>query len=196
MFNANSASAERIGHLLSIKGKEREEIDSISAGDIAAVAKLKSTSINDTFTLKNQKIKFKPIEFPTPVVPLAVIPKTKKDQDKLGIGLQKLMSLDPTFQMHIDREFAETIVTGMGEVQIDVMIKKLKDRYGVEVELGKPHIPFREMITKTVEVQGKHKKQSGGHGQFGDCWLKMEPLKSAVSAMVRILIRKRPCMNL
>ncbi|MFH1652669.1 MAG: elongation factor G [Pseudomonadota bacterium] len=175
VYNSNSSSSERIGHILSVKGKDREEINSISAGDIAAVAKLKETSINDSFSTKNERLKFKPIEFPTPVVPLAVIPKTKKDQDKLGIGLQKLIAIDPTFHMHIDREFAETIVTGMGEVQIDVMIKRLKERYGVEVDLGKPHIPFREMITKRVEVQGKHKKQSGGHGQFGDCWLRLEP---------------------
>ncbi|MBN1283620.1 MAG: elongation factor G [Proteobacteria bacterium] len=176
VYNSTESVSERMGHLLQMRGKDRTETDEAAAGDIAAVAKLKGTKINDIFSTKNDALFLEPIEFPTPVVPMAVIPKSKKDQDKLGIGLSKLTEIDPTFLYHIDKEFSETIVTAMGEVQIDVMIKRLKERYGVEVDLGKPHIPYRERITRKSEKQGKHKKQSGGHGQYGDCWLRLEPL--------------------
>lgn len=176
VYNFTRSTAERMGHLFIMKGKERIEIDGASAGDIAAVAKLKGTHTNDTLTVKAEGLSLTPIEFPTPVVPMALYPKSKKDQDKLGIALSKLTDTDPTFQYHIDKEFSETIVTAMGEVQIDVMVKRLLERYSVEVELGKPHIPYREKITRKAEKQGKHKKQSGGHGQYGDCWLRLEPM--------------------
>lgn len=178
VYNSTESQSERMGHLIIMRGKERDEVDAAVAGDIAAVAKLKNTHINDTLTTKGENIRFEEVPFPKPVVPMAVHPKTKKDQDKLGIGLSKLTDIDPTFTYHIDKEFSETIVTGMGDVQIDVMLRRLQERYGVEVELGKPHIPYRERITKKSEKQGKHKKQTGGHGQYGDCWLRLEPLDS------------------
>lgn len=178
VYNGTQSVAERMGHLIVMRGKERMESEEAPAGDIAAVAKLKATYINDTFTMKNDQVMLPPIAFPTPVVPMAVLPRAKKDQDKLGIALSKLTDLDPTLTYHIDKEFSETIVTAMGEIQIDVMIKRLNERYNVEVDLGKPHIPYRERITKKSEKQGKHKKQSGGHGQYGDCWLRLEPLPS------------------
>ncbi|MFA4974708.1 MAG: elongation factor G [bacterium] len=178
VYNGTQSTSERMGHLFQMRGKERTETEEAPAGDIAAIAKLKSTRINDIFTVKNDALTLDPIAFPMPVVPMAVMPKSKKDQDKLGIGLSKLTEIDPTFTYHIDKEFSETIVTAMGEVQIDVMVKRLHDRFGVEVDLGKPHIPYREHITKKSEKQGKHKKQSGGHGQYGDCWLRLEPLPS------------------
>ncbi|MFH1873914.1 MAG: elongation factor G [Pseudomonadota bacterium] len=176
IYNSTQSTNERMGHLIITRGKERIEIDEAVAGDIAAVAKLKNTSINDTFSTKAHALLCKPIEFPKPVVPMALKPKSKKDQDKLGVALSKLVAVDPTLTYHIDKEFSETIITAMGEIQIDIMVKKLLDRYGVEVELTKPHIPYREKITKKSEKQGKHKKQSGGHGQYGDCWLRLEPL--------------------
>ena len=176
VYNSTQSTTERMGHLIVMRGKERIETDAAAAGDIIAVAKLKSTRTNDTLTMKANPLSLRPIEFPVPVVPMAVIPKAKKDQDKMGIALSKLTEIDPTFTYHIDKEFSETIVTAMGEIQIDVMVKRLRDRYGVEVDLGKPHIPYRERITKRAEKQGKHKKQSGGHGQYGDCWLRLEPL--------------------
>ncbi|MFH0798685.1 MAG: elongation factor G [Pseudomonadota bacterium] len=176
IYNTTQSAAERMGHLIVMRGKERLETDAAAAGDIVAVAKLKSTYINDTLTVKNSAFSLSAIEFPQPVVPVAVIPKAKKDQDKLGLALSKLTEIDPTLLYHIDKEFSETIVTAMGEIQIDVMTKRLLERYGVEIELGKPHIPYRERITKKAEKQGKHKKQSGGHGQYGDCWLRLEPL--------------------
>lgn len=177
VYNVTEGSNERVGHPLVMKGKERIEIDVANAGDIACVAKLKNTFVNDTLVAnKNSDMTIDPVPFPKPVVPMAVLPKTKKDQDKLGTGLSKLTSIDPTFTYHIDKEFAETIVTAMGEVQIDVMVRRLKERYGVDIELGKPHIPYREAITRKAEKQGKFKKQTGGHGQYGDCWLRLEPL--------------------
>jgi len=177
VYNYTESSSERIGHLLVMRGKERTEVDAALAGDIVSVAKLKNTFVNDTLVAnKNSDMQFEAIPFPKPVVPMAVLPKTKKDQDKLGVGLSKLTSIDPTFTYHIDKEFAETIVTAMGEVQIDVMVRRLRERYGVDIDLGKPHIPYREAITRKAEKQGKHKKQTGGHGQYGDCWLRLEPL--------------------
>ncbi|HPQ80414.1 MAG TPA: elongation factor G [bacterium] len=178
IYNGTQSASERMGHLIVMRGKERMESEEAPAGDIAAVAKLKSTYVNDTFTVKNGALTLAPIDFPKPVVPMAVLPKAKKDQDKLGIALSKLTDIDPTLTYHIDKEFSETIVTAMGEIQIDVMVKRLNERYNVEVDLGKPHIPYRERITKKSEKQGKHKKQSGGHGQYGDCWLRLEPLPS------------------
>ena len=176
VFNGTQSAGERMGHLIVMRGKERMESEEAPAGDIAAVAKLKNTFINDTFTVKNDARLLPAIDFPKPVVPMAVLPKAKKDQDKLGIALAKLTDIDPTLTYHIDKEFSETIVTAMGEIQIDVMVKRLNERYNVEVDLGKPHIPYRERITKKSQKQGKHKKQSGGHGQYGDCWLRIEPL--------------------
>lgn len=176
VYNGTQQSSERMGHLIVMRGKERLEIDVAVAGDIAAVAKLKNTHINDILTVKGNPLALSPIAFPAPVVPMAVLPKSKKDQDKLGIALSKLTDIDPTLTYHIDKEFSETIVTAMGEVQIDVLVKRLRERYGVEVDLGRPHIPYRERITRKAEKQGKHKKQTGGHGQYGDCWLRMEPL--------------------
>jgi len=175
VYNINQKAVERMGHLIVFRGKERLEMTTANAGDITSIAKLKNTHLSNVFCKKSDHFHLEPIDFPIPVVPMAVIPKTKKDQDKLGIGLSKLTEIDPTFTYHVDKEFSETIVTGMGDVQIDVMIKRLLDRYNVDVELGKPHIPYREKVTKKAEKQGKHKKQSGGHGQYGDCWLKLEP---------------------
>lgn len=176
VYNITQSGSERMGHLIATRGKDRIDVESAAAGDIVAVAKLKNTFLNDTLTTKTNSLIATPIEFPNPVVSMAVIPRSKKDQDKLGIGLSKLTSIDTTLTYHIDKEFSETIVTAMGEIQIDVLVKRLFERYNVEVDIGKPHIPYREKITKKSEKQGKHKKQSGGHGQFGDCWLRLEPL--------------------
>ena len=178
VYNVTQSAAERVGHLLHMRGKERMEAEAAPAGDIAAVAKLKSTHVNNILATKGAQLSLDPINFPKPVVPMAVHPKAKKDQDKLGIGLSKLTNIDPTFTYHIDREFSKTIVTGMGDVQIEVMMKRLQDRFGVEIELGRPPIPYRERITRKAERQGKYKKQPGGHGQYGDCWLRLEPLNS------------------
>ncbi|MBI4223695.1 MAG: elongation factor G [Deltaproteobacteria bacterium] len=176
LFNSNRQGTERLGHLFVMRGKERLEVDQACAGDIVATAKLKNTGIGDTLCLKKDEIRCDPIPFPEPSVSFALQVASRAEQDKLGLGLSKLMRTDPTFHMHIDKEFAETIVSGMGEQHIEVMVERLKERYGVKPELGKPHIPYRETITKKAEGQGKYKKQTGGHGQYGDCWLRLEPL--------------------
>lgn len=176
VFNSTKKSSERVGHLFVIKGKERDEVPEANAGDIIAVAKLKGAEINDTLCLKSKTIMIDPIKFPEPIISLAVKPKTKQDQDKLGMGLSKLMASDPTFIMKMDHEFGETIVYGMGETHIEIMVERLKEKFGIDLVLDKPHIPYRETIQKVSSTQCKYKKQSGGRGQYGDVWLKLEPL--------------------
>jgi len=175
VYNASKRTSERMGHLFAMRGKNREEIEKIFAGDIACVAKLKSTNLNDSLATKTKSIMFDHIKFPEPMVSLAVFPKSKADSDKIGGGFSKLMSIDPTFKMHIDHEFNETIISGIGEIHLELMLERLKERYGVEVEIGKPRIPYRETVKKSVKVQGKYKKQSGGRGQYGDCWIELSP---------------------
>ena len=175
VYNSTKRSAERMGHLFVMRGKTREEVEKVFAGDIACVAKLRNTGICDTLCAKAKAINFDPIKFPEPMVSLAIFPKSKADQDKIGGGFSKLMATDPTFKMHIDNEFNETIISGIGEIHLELMLERLKERYGVEVEVGKPRIPYRETIRKAVKVQGKYKKQSGGRGQYGDCWIELSP---------------------
>jgi len=178
VYNSTKRSGERMGHLFAMRGKNREEVERVYAGDIACVAKLKSTGICDTLCTKSKSVVFDLIKFPEPMVSLAVFPKSKADSDKIGGGFSKLMAIDPTFKMHIDHEFNETIISGIGEIHLDLMLERLKERYGVEVDIGKPRIPYRETVKKTVKVQGKYKKQSGGRGQYGDCWIELSPRKA------------------
>jgi elongation factor G len=139
------------------------------------VPKLKSSLVGDTLGDPQRPFRLSPIEFPQPLLSLAIHPKTRQDQDKMGNALGKILSNDPSFHYRVDPEFAETIVAGMGEVHIEVITERLKSKYGIEVSLGKPHIPYRETITGKAQVQGKYKKQTGGHGQYGDVWIRMEP---------------------
>lgn len=175
VYNSTKRGAERMGHLYVMRGKTREEVEKVFAGDIACVAKLRATGICDTLCAKAKPIVFDPIKFPEPMVSLAIFPKSKADQDKIGGGFSKLMAVDPTFKMHIDHEFNETIISGIGEIHLELQLERLKERYGVEVDVGKPRIPYRETVRKAVKVQGKYKKQSGGRGQYGDCWIELSP---------------------
>ncbi|MBU0506319.1 elongation factor G, partial [bacterium] len=175
-YNPANNTTERMGHLFTMRTKERIEVPEIHAGDIFATARLKNVSICDTLCDKKDQVVFNSIPFPNPAISFSLIVKTRQEQDKLSMGVSKLIATDPTFKMHIDKEFSETIISGMGEQHIDVMIERLNQRYSVKPELGKPHIPFRDTITKKGEGQGKYKKQTGGHGQYGDCWLRVEPL--------------------
>lgn len=177
IFNSTKKLSERIGHLFVVKGKERDEVSEAYAGDIIAIAKLKNAEINDTLCLKTKPVIVDPVKYPEPIISLAVKPRTKQDQDKLGMGLSKLMAIDPTFIMKMDHEFGETIVYGMGETHIEVMVERMKEKFGIEIMLDKPHIPYRETIQKVSTAQCKYKKQSGGRGQYGDVWLKLEPLQ-------------------
>jgi len=178
VYNATSRSSERMGHIFIIRGKGKDEVATVSAGDIGAVAKLKSTSFGNTMCEKSNQIEIAKPEYPEPMVSLSVTPKSKQDQDKLGMGFSKFMALDPTFRMHLDKEFNETIIAGVGETHLEVIMEKLKDRFGIEIEVGKPRIPYRETIQKKVQVSHKHKKQSGGKGQYGECYIEVTPLKS------------------
>lgn len=176
--NVSKRTSERFGHIFIIKGKDRDEVASITAGDIGAVAKLKSVTLGDTLCDKAAHVEFCGVDYPEPMVSLSVTPKSKADQDKLGMGLSKFMALDPTFRMTLDKEFNETLISGVGESHLEVIIEKLKERFGIELEVGKPRIPYRETIRKTVKVSHKHKKQSGGKGQYGECYLEVNPLPS------------------
>lgn len=175
LFNSRSKDLERCNHLFQMKGRERHEVVEAVAGDVVLVPKLKSTLVGDTLSDKGRPFKLPPIEFPKPVLSLAIQPKTRQDMEKLGMALGKLTSNDPTFHFHIDPEFSETIVSGMGEVHIEVITERLKAKYAIEVTAGKPHVPYRETILAKAQVQGKYKKQTGGHGQYGDVWLRIAP---------------------
>lgn len=178
VYNATERTSERFGHIFIMKSKDREDVPSVVAGDVGAVAKLKSTSLCDTLCEKSNQIKFKGVKYPEPMVSLSVTPKSKQDQDKLGMGLSKFMELDPTFKMHLDKEFNETIISGIGETHLEVVMEKLKSRFGIDFDVGKPRVPYRETIQKAVKVSYRHKKQTGGKGQFGECYIEVSPLPS------------------
>jgi elongation factor G len=175
IYNANKERDERVGQVYFLLGKTQEATSSVGAGDIGAVAKLQETSTGDTLCEKAKQIILKPIDYPEPVYSLAVKAKTKADEDKLGPGLQKLAEEDPTF--HTNREVAtsQTLISGMGEAHLDIVVERLKRKFGVEVETETPKVAYMETITTKAEAQGRHKKQTGGRGQFGDCWLRLEP---------------------
>ncbi|MFO1464204.1 MAG: elongation factor G [bacterium] len=174
--NGRSLATERLGHLFLFQGKERKEVGEATVGEVVGVAKLKNTRLGDTLGDPTRPIQLPAIAFPEPVLSVAIHPKTRQDQEKLGIALGKLTSNDPTFHFHIDPESGETLVSGMGEVHIEVITERLRGKYGIEITLGKPHVPYRETVMRKVKVQGKYKKQSGGHGQYGDVWIEIEPL--------------------
>ncbi|HEY3234387.1 MAG TPA: elongation factor G [Polyangiaceae bacterium] len=176
LINTRSRERERLGHLFYFRGKERSEVPEAPAGSVIAVAKLKGSLVGDTLSASERLVTLPPISFPNTVHSVSVHPKTRKDQDKLGIALSKLASVDPTLNYYIDPEFNETILSGMGEVHLEVVAGRLKDRYGIDITTGRPHVAYRETLTKKIESQGRHKKQTGGHGQFGDVWIRVEPL--------------------
>lgn len=173
-LNSTQDEGERMGPIHAMTGRERKEMESVSAGDIAAVVKLKNTSTGDTLCAKNAPIVFPGIEFPKPVLSVAVRAKAKADEEKINSGLNKLHEEDPTFTTGFDPVIRQTIISGLGDLHIDVMIEKLKDKFGVEVETEKPKIAYRETLKGKAEAEGKYKKQSGGRGQFGVAWLRVE----------------------
>jgi len=175
LINARTRDKERIGHLWHFRGKDRSETPEATAGDIIAVAKLKITQVGDTLCNGSRVLSLPPIHFPEPVFSLTVLPKTRKDQDKLGTALHKMSANDPTLHFSIDPEFNETILSGMGEVHLEIVANRLKDKFVIDLSLGQPHVPYRETLTRATQAQGKYKKQTGGHGQFGDVWIKVEP---------------------
>ena len=178
VMNTATGDKERVGRIVRMHADKREEIDSISAGDIAAVVGLKNTFTGHTLADVAHPITLEAITFPEPPVSIAVEPKTKADQEKMGIALQRLAEEDPTFRIHTDEETNQTIMSGMGELHLDILVDRMKREFNVEANIGEPQVAFRETIRGTSKAQGKHAKQSGGRGQYGDVWIRFEPTES------------------
>ncbi|MGM9518309.1 elongation factor G [Acidaminococcus timonensis] len=177
VYNANKEKRERIGRILRMHSNHRTEINDVYAGDIAAAVGLKDTGTGDTLCDEKAPIILESMVFPEPVISVAIEPKTKADQEKMGIALGKLAEEDPTFRVRTDPESSQTIISGMGELHLDIIVDRLKREFHVDCTVGNPQVAYRETIRKEVESQGKFVRQSGGKGQYGDCWLKLTPLQ-------------------
>ena len=175
VMNSTKGDKERIGRILLMHANHREEIDEVYAGDIAAAVGLKNTTTADTLCDEKKIAILKGMEFPEPVISQAVEPKSKADQEKMGIALAKLAEEDPTFKMKTDPETGQTVISGMGELHLDILIDRMKREFGVEATVGAPQVAYRETITQMGECEGKHIKQSGGRGQYGHVWVRFEP---------------------
>ena len=175
VYNSTKDKKERIGRILQMHANTRTEIKEVRTGDIAAAVGLKDTTTGDTLCAENHKVILEKMVFPEPVISVAIEPKTKGDQDKMGVALSKLAEEDPTFRTHTDMETGQTIISGMGELHLDIIVDRMKREFRVEANVGKPQVSYRETIRKMGEVQGKFVRQSGGHGQYGDVWIRFEP---------------------
>ena len=175
IFNPVKSKKERIGRVLQMHSNDRKEIKEVRAGDIAAAVGLKDVTTGDTLCDIKSVITLERMEFPDPVISVAVEPKTKVDQEKMGVALAKLAKEDPSFRVHTDEESGQTIISGMGELHLDIIVDRMKREFKVEANVGKPQVAYRETIRKTVEQQGKFVRQSGGRGQYGDVYLRIEP---------------------
>ncbi len=175
VLNASTGNKERVGRLLRMHADKREDITEINAGDIAAIVGLKDTTTGTTLSDVANPIVLESIDFPEPPVSIAIEPKTKADQEKMGVALQRLAEEDPTFRVHTDEETGQTIISGMGELHLDIIVDRMKREFKVEANIGQPQVAYRESIKKSTEVEGKYIKQSGGRGQYGHVWLRIEP---------------------
>lgn len=175
VFNSNKEREEKISQIFVMRGKQQEAVPEVKAGDIAAVAKLQDTSTGDTLCRKDKPIKLEGIDFPEPTLSVAIEPKSKGDEDKLSNAINKLLESDPSLRLHKNLETKETILTGMGETHLDIVIERLHQKFGVEVTSRPPSVPYRETIRSTVQQEGKYKKQTGGRGQYGHVWITLEP---------------------
>ncbi|MFA5144787.1 MAG: elongation factor G [Candidatus Omnitrophota bacterium] len=176
-FNVNKKARERIGQVYLLQGKEQRNIDIASCGDIVAIAKLKETAVSDSLSGDKEQFLFDPIVFPEPAISASVKPKSREDEDKVSGALHKLVTEDPTFKVTHDPQTKELIISGLGDLHLDVMVSRMKKRFNVAVELGTPKVSYKETITKSAKVQGKFKRQSGGRGQYGDVWIEVQPLE-------------------
>jgi elongation factor G len=175
VYNPVKGKKERIGRLVQMHSNSREEVKEVRAGDIAAAVGLKDVTTGDTLCDVNNVITLERMEFPEPVIAVAVEPKTKADQEKMGIALSKLAAEDPSFRVHTDEESGQTIISGMGELHLEIIVDRLKREFKVEANVGAPQVAYRETIRKSVEQEGKFVRQSGGRGQYGHVWLRIEP---------------------
>ncbi|HIZ89521.1 MAG TPA: elongation factor G [Candidatus Mucispirillum faecigallinarum] len=177
VLNSTKDKKERIGRLLKMHSNKREEIKEIRAGDICATVGLKFTTTGDTLCDEKHPVILEAMEFPEPVISIAIEPKTKADQDKLSVALGKLASEDPSFRVRVDEETGQTVISGMGELHLEIIVDRLKREFKVEANIGNPQVAYRETFRKTVKSEGKYIKQSGGKGNYGHCWLEMTPLE-------------------
>ena len=177
VFNSTKGKKERIGRILQMHANHREEIQEVYTGDIAAAVGLKDTTTGDTLCDEKSAIILESMTFPEPVINVAVEPKTKADQEKMGIALQRLAEEDPTFRMYTDQETGQTIIAGMGELHLEIIVDRMLREFKVDCNVGKPQVAYRETIRKTVKSEGKFVRQSGGRGQYGHCWLEISPLE-------------------
>ena len=175
VYNSTKGKKERIGRILQMHANHRKEIEKVYSGDIAAAVGLKDTTTGDTLCDEEHPIILESMEFPDPVISVAVEPATKNDQQKMGVALQKLAEEDPTFRVRTDEETGQTIISGMGELHLQIIVDRMLREFHVDCKVGEPQVAYRETIRKTVEAEGKFVRQSGGHGQYGHCWLKLEP---------------------
>jgi elongation factor G len=175
VFNSTKGKKERIGRILQMHANHREEIDQVYTGDIAAAVGLKDTTTGDTLCVDSDPVILESMEFPEPVISVAIEPKTKSGQDKMSIALQKLAEEDPTFKTFTDPETGQTIISGMGELHLDIIVDRMLREFKVEANVGKPQVAYRETIRKAVKVEGKFARQSGGRGQYGHVWIELEP---------------------
>ena len=178
VFNPIKGKKERIGRIVQMHSNSREEISEVCAGDIAAAIGLKDTTTGDTLCSPDHKITLERMEFPEPVISVAIEPRTQVDQEKMGIALGKLAKEDPSFRVSTDEESAQTIIAGMGELHLDIIVDRLRREFSVDANVGAPQVAYRESIRKTVEAEGKFVRQSGGRGQYGHVWLRLEPQES------------------
>ena len=176
VFNPIKDRKERVGRMVQMHANAREEIKEVLAGDIAAVIGLKDVTTGETLCDIDNRITLEKMDFPEPVISVAVEPKTKADQEKMGVALSKLAQEDPSFRVNTDEESGQTIISGMGELHLEIIVDRMRREFGVDANIGKPQVAYRETIRKMVEVEGKHVKQSGGRGQYGHVWLRLEPL--------------------
>lgn len=174
ILNSTTGEKERVSRIVLMHANHREQVAELSAGEIGAMVGLKSTSTGNTLCDEDHPIVLEKISFPEPVVSVAIEPRTKQDQEKMSTAIHKLAEEDPTFRVKTDQETGQTIISGMGELHLDIIVDRMKREYRVDADVGKPQVAYRETIGKTVEVEGRYIKQSGGHGQYGDCWLRLE----------------------
>jgi len=175
ILNSSTGEKERIGRLVRMHADKREDVEVVEAGDIAAIVGMKGTTTGNTLCDLGNPIILESINFPDPPVSIAIEPKTKADQEKMGLALQRLAEEDPTFRVHTDEETGQTIISGMGELHLEILVDRMKREFSVEANIGQPQVAYRETIRKEVEIQGKFIRQSGGRGQYGDVWLRLKP---------------------
>src|SRR5205823_10296724 len=177
VYNATKGQRERVGRLLQMHANHREDIESVAAGDIAAVVGLRGTVTGDTLSDPEKPILLETIKFPEPVIDIAIEPKTKADQDKMGLALARLSEEDPTFRVRSDQETGQTLISGMGELHLEVIVDRMLREFRVDARVGRPQVAYRETITQKAREEGRWVRQSGGRGQYGHVWIEVEPLE-------------------